>query len=197
MRPTGPAAIPRHVRTGGQENRSVVDPSSVTPFLGKSPIGLVSALAAVLLALPGAAAAATASNSTQFSVNPGSMAFYTAPTMPTFPSVTLNGQAQTDNASMNAFAVIDATGTGLGWNVIVNGNSGTGTSPVFAQYCPNATCGTDTGPGYVSGGASLPAGSLTLNTTSGLISGLLGTLGLGPTFGSSCSSGCALDVSSS
>jgi hypothetical protein len=35
---------------------------------------------------------------------------------------------------------------------------------VFKQYCPNATCGTDSGPGYIAGGYTLPANSLTINT---------------------------------
>ena len=40
-------------------------------------------------------------------------------------------------------SVVDATGTGSGWNLTVEGQSGTGKSPVFAQYCPNTKCGSD------------------------------------------------------
>jgi putative surface cell wall-binding protein len=157
----------------------------------------VSLVIASLFGVPDVAAAATASNSTQFAVNAGSLLFNTAPSAPNFPTVTLNGSSQTDNVTMNTFSVTDATGSGSGWNVTVNGDASGGKSAVFKQYCPNATCGTDTGPGYVAGGASLPASSLTLNSTGGVLSGLLGTIGIAPTFGPSCSSGCALDVSSS
>jgi hypothetical protein len=40
-----------------------------------------------------------------------------------------------------------------------------GKSAVFKQYCPNATCGTDSGPAFITGGFTLPAGSLTMNTS--------------------------------
>jgi cytidylate kinase len=60
---------------------------------------------------------------------------------------------------------ITSSGTNNGWNLTVNGNASAGKSAVFKQYCPSATCGTDTGPRYVSGGFTLPADSLTLNTS--------------------------------
>ena len=63
------------------------------------------------------------------------------------------------------YSVGDGSGSGAGWNVTVNGDGSGGKSAVFKQYCPNATCGTDTGPGYIAGGATLPAGSLSLNST--------------------------------
>ena len=62
-------------------------------------------------------------------------------------------------------------------------------SAVFTQYCPNTTCGTDHGPGYVAGGFTLPAGSLTWNTSGATWTG--GT-GLPPSY--QCNSGaCAID----
>jgi hypothetical protein len=112
--------------------------------------------------------------------------FSTAPALPTLPSVTLNGKQQTTTTLMTNFAVTNTT-AGTGWNLTVAGQSGTGKSAVFAQYCPNATCGTDSGPGYVAGGKTLPTDSLTLNTT-----GATWTSGsTKPAF--QCNSGCFID----
>ncbi|HTU86566.1 MAG TPA: WxL domain-containing protein [Solirubrobacteraceae bacterium] len=154
-----------------------------------------SALAATIalaVALPSSSGAATTSNdSTSFSVTAGSLAFSTAPGMPTLSAITLNGQAQTTDTTMTNFAVDDATGSGSGWNVTVNGNSGTGKSPVFKEYCPNSTCGTDSGPGYVSGGQTLPADSLTLGSTGASFTGQNGTTGTAPTL--QCTTACNVD----
>jgi hypothetical protein len=123
----------------------------------------------------------------------GTLALDVAPSTPALAALTLNGQAQTTTAAMNNFAVDDTT-AGTGWNVTVAGNSGTGKSAVFKRYCPNATCGSDTGPGYVAAGASLPAGSLTLNTT-GASWSTTGGAGSAPAF--QCNTGaCALDAAS-
>ncbi len=123
----------------------------------------------------------------------GALGFDVAPSTPTLPAVTLTGQAQTTTATMNNFAVDDTT-AGTGWNVTVAGNYAAGKSAVFKDYCPNATCGTDTGPGYVEGGATLPAGSLTLNTT-GASWTTTGGAGSAPAFQCS-SSACPLDAAS-
>jgi hypothetical protein len=93
------------------------------------------------------------------------VAFTTAPGLPTLNGVTLNGQSQTTLTTWSNAMKITSSGTNSGWNVTVNGRSGAGRSAVFKQYCPSATCGTDTGPGYVTGGFTLPADSLTLNTS--------------------------------
>src|SRR5438128_8386519 len=123
----------------------------------------------------------------------GALSFDAAPATPALPNVTLNGQTQTTNATMSNFAVDDTT-SGSGWNVTVAGNASAGNSAVFKQYCPNATCGSDTGPGYISGGATLPAGSLTLNTASASWS-TTGGSGSAPVF--QCNStACPLDASS-
>jgi hypothetical protein len=125
----------------------------------------------------------------------GALAFDIAPDVPALPTVALNGQAQTANATMNNFAVDDTSGSspssGSGWNVTVVGDTAAGKSPVFKRYCPNATCGSDTGPGYITGGASLSAGSLKLNSTGASWSGGSGTT---PAF--QCSSGCSVDAAS-
>jgi hypothetical protein len=123
--------------------------------------------AAIAVAGAGPAAAATSTDHAQFAVTAGTLSFVTAPNLAgvSFGNTTLNGQAQTVNATMPNYTVNDATGGALGWNVTVVGNTGVGLSPVFAQYCPTATCGTDT-LGYKSGGATLAANSLTLNSTS-------------------------------
>jgi WxL domain surface cell wall-binding len=158
------------------------------------------ALGAVALALsvaavsPAGALALTSNDQTQFSVTGGSLSFSAAPAMPTLTAITLNGQAQTTNTTMTNFTVQDATGSGSGWNVTVNGNSNTGKSPVFKQYCPNATCGTDSGPGYVTGGQALPANSLTVNSTGASFSAQNGSTGPAPTL--QCSSACNVDSAS-
>src|SRR4051795_11952543 len=107
-----------------------------------------------VLGISSVALAATANDTSQLAVTAGSLAFGTAPDVPNLPGLTLNGQAQTLNAQMNNFSVVDASGAGFGWNVTVSGDNTGAKSPVFKQYCPNATCGTDSGPGYVAGGAS-------------------------------------------
>src|SRR4051812_47559022 len=149
---------------------------------------------AALLAWAPLAEAATASDTTQFAVTAGALAFGTAPDVPNMPGLTLNGQAQTLNAQMASFSMSDATGSGSGWNVSVIGDSAAGKSAVFKQYCPNATCGSDTGPGYVSGGATLAANSLTLNSTGAGFTAQNSTTGTAPTH--QCGSGCNVDSAS-
>jgi hypothetical protein len=131
-------------------------------------------------------------DTTQFSVTAGALAFSTAPDVPNLPALTLNGQAQTLNGTMNNFSMIDATGSAAGWNVTVSGDNSSGKSPVFKEYCPNATCGSNSGPGYISGGETLAANSLTLNSTSAGFTALLGTTGTAPTH--QCGSGCFVDA---
>jgi hypothetical protein len=115
------------------------------------------------------------------------VAFTTAPNAPNFSTLTLNGQAQTLNATMANWAVSQTT-TKAGWNVTVQGDSSAAKSPVFKVYCPNSTCGTDAGPGYVAGGSTLAANSLKLNSTGATFTGGAGTL---PTH--SCNAGCNVD----
>ena len=93
------------------------------------------------------------------------VALTTAPNLPTLTGVTLNGQSQSTLTSWSNAMKITSSGTNNGWNLTANGNSAVGKSAVFKQYCPNATCGTDHGPGYITGGFTLPAGSLTMNTS--------------------------------
>src|SRR5437588_4284538 len=148
----------------------------------RRPARLLAAFAvlAVLGALQCASASA-ATDTTQFSVTAGTLSFGTAPDVPNLPALTLNGQLQTLNAAMSNYSVSDATGSGAGWNVTVNGDGSGGKSAVFKQYCPNATCGTDTGPGYVSGGATLAANSLSLSSSGAGFTALYGTTGTAPT----------------
>ena len=152
----------------------------------------LSAFAAItVLAVLPCASAWASTDTTQFAVVAGTLTFGTAPDVPNLPALTLNGQAQTLNAQMNNYSVSDGSGSGAGWNVTVNGDSGTGKSAVFKQYCPNATCGTDTGPGYISGGATLAPNSFTLNSTGAGFTALFGTTGTAPTH--QCGSGCNVD----
>jgi WxL domain surface cell wall-binding len=117
----------------------------------------------------------------------GAFEFGTAPKLPTLSGVTLNGKSQTVNTTMTNFSVIDTRGTKSGWNVTVMGQSGTGKSAVFAQYCPKALCGSDA-EGYVTGGQKMAAASLKLTSTGATFTG--GTGGA-PTL--QCSAGCKVD----
>jgi hypothetical protein len=135
-------------------------------------------------------------------------AFDPAPTLPSLGTVTLTGDTSTQvkNATMSSFGVNDTTcspqpSCGSGWNVTVVGDSGG--SAVFKQYCPSTSapcthsagvgCGSGTSDpsGYVSGGCTQAANSLTLNSSGASWSGGTGTT---PTF--PCNSGgCAVDSS--
>ena len=161
----------------------------------RRPARLLAAFAvlAVLSALQCASASA-ATDTTQFSVTAGTLSFGTAPDVPNLPALTLNGQLQNLPAAMNNYSVSDATGSGAGWNVTVNGDGSGGKSAVFKQYCPNATCGTDSGPGYVTLGATLAPNSLTLSSTGASFSAVSGTTGTAPTH--SCGSSCNVDSAS-
>ena len=155
---------------------------------------LIALITSLLCPLAGnSALAASSEDKTQFAVTAGSLSFSSAPAMPTLTGVTLKGEAQTTNTTMTNFAIDDATGSGLGWNVTVAGQSGTKKSAVFAQYCPKATCGSEP-EGYVTSGATLPADSLTLNSTSASFTPQNGTTGTAPEL--KCSTACDVDAAS-
>jgi hypothetical protein len=120
------------------------------------------------------------------------LAFATAPALGTLSGLTLNGQTQTTTTSttLGDFAVT-SSGTNTGWNMTVAAQSGANKSAVFKEYCTKATCGSDTGPGYVTGGYTLPADSLTLDTAGETISGSTGTT---PAFECSTSPFCYVDT---
>jgi hypothetical protein len=158
------------------------------------PAPLALSLTLALLA-PAFALAAEAEDKTSFSVTAGTLKFSSAPATPTLPTVTLNGEAQTTNEKMTNFGVADATGSGAGWNVTVIGQSGAGKSAVLAQYCPKATCGAEK-EGYIAGGASLPANSLTLNSTGASFAGEKGTKEGANLPTLQCSSACNVDGAS-
>ena len=148
----------------------------------------VAALVASMALTGGAAQAATSNDNTTFAVTAGSLSFSSAPAMPALSGVTLTGAAQTTNTTMTNLTVDDATGSGSGWNVTVNGLVGGGKSAVFKQYCPNPTCGSDSGgPGYIGTGYSLPANSLTLTSTGATFNPSTSA----PTY--QCSSACNVD----
>ena len=157
---------------------------------GQHLVAMLAVVCVLSILSPAFSAAATREDKAQFSVTPGLLSFQPAPALPTLSSITLNGKAQTTNATMTPFVVVDATGTGSGWNLTVEGQSGTGKSAVFAQYCPKAKCGSDS-EGYVSGGQPLPADSLTLNSTGASFLGQLGTTGNAPTL--QCATACDVD----
>jgi hypothetical protein len=157
------------------------------------------AIAVLALALASAPAASAVTDTTQFSVTPGSLLFNANPNVPDF-GVTLNGNAQTINGTMNAWDAEDGTGSGAGWNVTVQGDSSAGKSAVFKEYCIDGTatngCSTAVsggpGPGYVTTSPqALAANSLKLNSTSGTFNAVGGTTGTAPTH--QCSAGCNVD----
>lgn len=65
------------------------------------------------------APAAQAGDLTNVTVTGGSLSITATPTVPDFGGVTLDGTAKTTTATMDAFEVNDARGTGAGWNVTV------------------------------------------------------------------------------
>jgi hypothetical protein len=117
----------------------------------------------------------------------GAFEFVTAPKLPTLTAVVLNAKSQTVNTTMTNFSVIDTRGTKSGWNVTVVGQSGTGKSAVFAQYCPKLLCAADP-EGYVASGQKMAAGSLTLKSTGATF---IGGIGSAPTL--QCSTACKVD----
>jgi hypothetical protein len=162
----------------------------------RSRLRIIQVLACACLAaalVPTVAPGATLEDKTQFSVTAGTLSFSTTPAMPTLSSIVLNGTAQTTTTTMTNFGVADATGSGSGWDVTVAGQSGTGKSAVFAQYCPKATCGGDS-EGYVPSGATLPANSLSVTSTGASFTGQSGSTGTAPTL--QCSSACNVDSAS-
>lgn len=120
------------------------------------------------------------------------LAFNTAPVLGTLSGVTLTGQTQTTTSTtnLNDF-VVRSSGSNQGWNMTVASVTGTGKSSVFKQYCPNTSCATDSGPGYITGGYSLAADSLTLDTATASITGLGATK---PTFQCNTSPFCDVDT---
>jgi hypothetical protein len=159
---------------------------------------VVAAMTLVAILFP--ARSIAASDTVLLSVVPGPIGYVEPPSVPgdstpDVPVVPLPGQAglpEAMNARMGDFEVTDATGAGDGWNITVSGVDGPGKCPVLKQYCPNRTCGPDTGPGYVSDGATLPANSLLLDSSGASFSPKGGTTGVAPTH--ECDSGCFVDA---
>ena len=156
-------------------------------------VSVLAATCALALAVCAPSFASTASDTTQFAVTAGALAFGTAPDVPDLPGLTLNGQSQTLNAAMNNFSVVDATGSGSGYHVSVQGDSSALHSAVFKQYCTQALCGSDV-LGYVVSGFTLAANSLTLSSSGASFTAQNGTTGTAPTH--QCGSGCNVDSAS-
>jgi hypothetical protein len=156
-----------------------------TNHISMRALGAFALVVAAAAVAPAGALAATASDQTSFSVTAGSLSFSPAPKLPTLTPFTLDGGAQTTNTKMTDFTVQDATGSGAGWNVTVGGDNSVGNSAVFAQYCPNPTCGSVSGPGYVAGGEQLAAHSLALTSTGASFSPQNSSTGTPPTLGCS------------
>jgi hypothetical protein len=117
----------------------------------------------------------------------GELAIVTAPALPVLPGITITAKSQTVTTTMANFAITDTRGTKSGWNLTALGQTGVGKSAVFAQYCPNAKCGSDS-EGYVAAGRTLAAKSLTLSSTGASLKGGTGSAPL-----LQCAAACSLD----
>lgn len=103
--------------------------------------GLAIVAGAAVIATPGALAADAA----DLVITSGSLSSPTV-AVGNFGGITLTGSAQTSNATMDAFSVTDARGTGGGWNV-------TAQATQFKEW---------DGAAYVTSGRTLPASSLSM-----------------------------------
>jgi hypothetical protein len=191
----------KHQRTnqGGTRMHNALH-AGTDPRFKRLALVVTAVLALFALAMADRAQAATAPDSSEFAVTAGALALSIAPDAPALPALTLNGSAQTLNGQMNNWEVTDATGTGGGWNISVAGDSTTGKSAVFKEYCTDgvATNGCSTavlgaaGPGYVTTAPStLAANSLKLSSTGASMAPQGGTTGTAPTH--SCDSACNVD----
>jgi hypothetical protein len=74
----------------------------------------------------------TALAASTVTIKPGNLTIST-PTVGNFADVTMDGTAQTTNANMGTFDVIDARGTGVGWNVTAQATQFTtgGATPIL------------------------------------------------------------------
>lgn len=146
----------------------------------------------VAAATPFPASAPASDDSVQFSVIPGSLGFGASPGLPGISTLVSDGPGQAISSRMASFEVSDASGTGLGWSISVSGDDGPGKSPVLKQYCPAPVCGDHVGPGYVADGSTLPADSLTLDSSGASFVPVAGSSGPGPAH--QCDAGCFVDA---
>lgn len=152
-------------------------------------VGLAIAVAALAAVPAGPAVAAESNDTSEMSVTAGSLAFDVAPNVPSMGNLTLNGQAQTLTQQQPNWSAQDATGSGSGWNITVQGDSGAEKSTVFKEYCTSVEeCGSV---GYVTEGETLAANSLTLSSSGAEFAALNGSTGTAPTH--SCESACNVD----
>jgi hypothetical protein len=116
---------------------------------------LLVAGAVALIASSTTGAVAYADGSPTVAITAGSLTF-TAPVPGNFASVTLSGVAQSTTATIPAYTVDDATGSGSGWNVSVAATQ-------FCQQGTGSTCATSP--------KLIPTGSLTLSAPTATASG--------------------------
>jgi hypothetical protein len=110
------------------------------------------------------APAALAADSTDVAVTGGTLNI-TNPLVANFPGVTLNGAAQTVAAAIDAFSVSDDRGSGVGWNVTVQGTrfseiDGTGAVVVGGKQLPASSL-TMPAPTVAADGTTSPAPTIT------------------------------------
>jgi hypothetical protein len=162
------------------------------PSRGRFACLLVLAVVLAFAATSATALAAESSDSTQFSVTPGPLGFGQPPGVIEVPSLTLDGETQAVSTKMANFAVTDASGTAEGWGLTVSGDASPGHSPVLKQFCMVAICGSLSGPAYVPSGATLPAGSLMLDSRGAGFTPEGGSSGSAPSH--QCNGGCFVDA---
>src|SRR4051812_4433243 len=109
------------------------------PSLARARCFIALLVAALGLLLGLSSGAEAASDTTQFAVTPGSLSLTAAPVTPILPTLVLNGNAQTLNATESNWTAVDSTGTGSGWHLTVIGDSAGGQSGVFKEYCTDGT----------------------------------------------------------
>lgn len=110
---------------------------------------MIAAAVATTAAVGVAAVPAFAADSTDVTVTGGSLSI-DAVTVGNFGGITLDGTAKTTTATVDAFSVTDARGTGDGWNVTMQGTQ-------FAEH---------DGTNYVTSGKTLALNSLSLSALS-------------------------------
>lgn len=146
--------------------------------LKTSRIGLFVVLAMVVSALSASPALAV-NDSTLVETTAGTLSFNYADEIAALTGVTLDGTSRTDLAagSLTTFDVIDARGSGAGWNVSLAGRAASTTvNPALKLYCTAATVGDcvgqtantyHTGVGIADDGLAFPVTGLTLDSDVG------------------------------
>ncbi|QQE79522.1 hypothetical protein [Alicyclobacillus sp. SO9] len=131
--------------------------------------GAIAALSAVGMLALSIVPAFASTTGTTVTLNPGSLTVSSPSVVTAFPAVTLNGQPQQVTATLGAWTVVDATGSGNGWKVDL-------TASQLTEVQPSS--------GWASGTSAkkLPLGSLSLSGQRSIVAGT-GSTPVSPTNG--------------